>query len=285
MLDKDDKWQIDFESLEAAMSEKTRILLLNTPQNPTGKVFSREELEKISAIVDKYPRCFVLSDEVYDFLTFDGREHVHFATIGDNWKRTISVFSGGKMFNATGWKVGWGIGPKELVRQGVVINDTINFCHNVPGQVAFAKSLPWLDMKYEQYANFGESIKDEYTQVRDYLVKETLNLGIPMRPIEPEGGYFLLLDVNECRDLVPKKYFESNEFEEGPTTIVKNDFGLPVPLDLAVSRWLMLEKRVTVMPATLFYAFDSKFKQDNIIRMGICRSMKSAVEAIKRLSK
>ena len=133
MLDKDDKWQIDFESLEAAMSEKTRILLLNTPQNPTGKVFSREELEKISAIVDKYPRCFVLSDEVYDFLTFDGREHVHFATIGDNWKRTISVFSGGKMFNATGWKVGWGIGPKELVRQGVVINDTINFCHNVPG--------------------------------------------------------------------------------------------------------------------------------------------------------
>ena len=133
VVDADLKWQLDFDSLEKAMSDKTRILLLNTPNNPTGKVFTREELEKISAILDKYPRCFVLSDEVYDFLPFEGREHVHFATIGDNWKRTISVFSGGKMFNCTGWKIGWGIGPKQLVRQAVIMNDSINFCNNVPG--------------------------------------------------------------------------------------------------------------------------------------------------------
>ena len=159
VLDKDDKWQIDFESLEAAMSEKTRILVINTPQNPTGKVFTKEELEKISAIVDKYPRCFVISDEVYDFLAFDGREHLHFAAIGDNWKRTISIFSGGKMFNCTGWKCGWGIGPRELVRQAVIMNDTINFCTNIPTQVAMAKTLPWIDEKYESFASYGDSIK------------------------------------------------------------------------------------------------------------------------------
>ena len=148
-----------------------------------------------------------------------------------------------------------------------------------------AKTLPWLDEKYESFANYSDSIKEEYTAVRDYLVTETRKLDIPIRPIEPEGGYFLLADVSECRDLVPKRYFESMEYEDGPTSIVKNDFGLPVPLDMAVCRWLMMEKRVTAMPATLFYAFDSQYKQDNIIRLGICRSMKSAVEAIKRLAK
>ena len=158
VLDADLNWQIDFESIEAAMNEKTRILIINTPHNPTGKVFTRDELEKISAIVDKYPRCFVLCDEVYETLTFDGRDHVHFASIGDNWKRTISVFSAGKMFNATGWKTGWGIAPKELVRQAVVIVDTRSFCHNVPMQVAFAKSLPWLGEKYGEFSCFSESV-------------------------------------------------------------------------------------------------------------------------------
>ena len=147
-----------------------------------------------------------------------------------------------------------------------------------------AKSLHWIDEKYEEFPNFLDSITDNFFKVRDYLVEEIKKLKMPMKPIVPEGGYFLLIDISECRDYVPQKYFESNEYEEGETHIVKNDFGLPVPFDLAFSRWLMMEKKVTTMPGTLFYAFDSPYKKDNIVRMGICRGMKTAEEAIKRLS-
>ena len=70
----------------------------------------------------------VLADEVYDFLTFDGEEHVRFASIGDNWEKTISVYSGGKLFNATGWKVGWAIAHPKLLRMGGVLNNTLTYC-------------------------------------------------------------------------------------------------------------------------------------------------------------
>ena len=75
----------------------------------------------------------MLSDEVYDFLTFDGNKHVSFATIGDNWNRTISVYSGGKLLNATGWKVGWSIGPSEIIKLGGINYNTSNYSTNTPG--------------------------------------------------------------------------------------------------------------------------------------------------------
>jgi aspartate/methionine/tyrosine aminotransferase len=68
-------------------------------------------MELLTLILQDFPNCVVLSDEVYDFLTFDGLEHIRFATIGDNWHRTVSIYSGGKKLNATGWKIGWAIGP------------------------------------------------------------------------------------------------------------------------------------------------------------------------------
>ena len=123
------------------MSEKTRVILLNTPHNPTGKVFTTEELLEISDILSDYPNCYVIADEVYDFMTFDGREHVLFANIGDNWNRTITIYSGGKLLCCTGWKVGWAIAPAEILRQAVIINDCCTYCHNVPGQVAVTRSL------------------------------------------------------------------------------------------------------------------------------------------------
>jgi len=74
----------------------------------------------------------VLADEVYDYLTFDGLKHVPFASIGDNWHRTITVYSGGKLLNATGWKVGWAIGPEKILRLSCVINNTSVYCTNHP---------------------------------------------------------------------------------------------------------------------------------------------------------
>ena len=89
----------------------------------------------------------VLSDEVYDFLTFDGLEHIPFASIGDNWHRTITVYSGGKLLNATGWKVGWAIGPERILRLGAIINNTTSYCTNSPAQIAMANALQIIDTK------------------------------------------------------------------------------------------------------------------------------------------
>lgn len=115
------------------MSAKTKVLIINSPHNPTGKVFTRKELETITEILEDFPHIVVFSDEVYEFLTFDEREHVYFATIGDNFKKTISIYSGGKLLSCTGWKVGWVIGPEYIVRLGGIIANTVFYCFNTPG--------------------------------------------------------------------------------------------------------------------------------------------------------
>ena len=116
-----------------ALSEKTTLLILNSPHNPTGKCFSETELNSISDVLDiNFPNIVVLSDEVYDFLTFDDNKHIPFATVKNNWNRTVSVYSGGKLLNATGWKVGWAIGPERIIRLAGIINNTISYCTNTP---------------------------------------------------------------------------------------------------------------------------------------------------------
>lgn len=98
----------------------------------------------------------VLSDEVYDFLTFDGLEHIPFASIGDNWNRTVTVYSGGKLLNATGWKVGWAIAPEKILRLGGIINNTVSYCTNSPAQIAMSHALKIIESKEGENLSFVE---------------------------------------------------------------------------------------------------------------------------------
>lgn len=160
---RDGDWRFDPENLRKSLSSKTKLFLFNNPHNPTGKLFSREEMEQITKVLDEFPHVVVLSDEVYEFLTFDGREHTLFANIGNNWDRTISVFSGGKLFNATGWKVGWAIGPKKLIRLGGILNNTIFYCFNVAGQEAMGRSLAHVEAEYlGSGKTYIETIKQQF---------------------------------------------------------------------------------------------------------------------------
>ena len=135
------KWEYDFETFEKLITPKTKVVIITNPHNPTGKIFTKQELEKLTTILDKHPQIIVVSDDVYYFLTYDNREHHLFANIGDNYNKTISIFSAGKMLNATGWKVGWAIGPQDLIRNTALVHEAAVFNNNVPGQVAFAMSL------------------------------------------------------------------------------------------------------------------------------------------------
>mmetsp|Transcript_28387 Transcript_28387/g.42991 ORF Transcript_28387/g.42991 Transcript_28387/m.42991 type:complete len:413 (+) Transcript_28387:62-1300(+) len=258
--DSDGEWQFDPEELRSILNEKTKLFILNSPQNPTGKCFSRAEMETISKILDDFPNIVVISDEVYDFLTFDGLEHVRFATIGDNWKRTVTMYSGGKLLNATGWKVGWVIGPNKILHLGAVINNCTTFVSNTPGQVAFAHSL---DEAYAKGPNgepsFVEQTGTDFKEVRDYLFKEVKEMNLPWEPLPCHSGYFLMVNIDKCKDLIPKKYFESHDYapaDEFGRTINANRYYMPdgsIPMDLAFARWMGQEHGVAMMPNSLFY--------------------------------
>jgi len=102
-------------------------------------------MKQIAEILKEFPNIIVLCDEVYDFLTFDGQKFVPFASIGDNFNKTVSVYSGGKLFNATGWKCGWAIGPSQLIKPAGLLTYASIYCSNTPVQVAMAKSLDKID--------------------------------------------------------------------------------------------------------------------------------------------
>jgi len=127
-------WKIDYELFRKAFSEKSRLFIFNTPMNPTGKVFSKEEVQALSDILHKeFPNVLIISDEVYEFFTYDGAQHHHIATFGENWKKTISIFDGGKLMSCTGWNLAYAVGPKEIVRLGSIILNTCCFSTFTPG--------------------------------------------------------------------------------------------------------------------------------------------------------
>mmetsp|Transcript_24840 Transcript_24840/g.33252 ORF Transcript_24840/g.33252 Transcript_24840/m.33252 type:complete len:445 (+) Transcript_24840:43-1377(+) len=284
-------WKFDPEQLRAALSKPTsKVFVFNTPHNPTGKVFTVEEMQQISDILDDCPHVLVLSDEVYDFATFDGRTHTSFATVGNNWDRTISIFSGGKLFNATGWKIGWTIGPEKLIHHGCIIANTVFYCFNTPGQVAVATSLDRHEKPgYNEAGNsFVEDTRALFESNRDFLKQSLTEMAMPWTPVLVEGGYFLMADITACVDLIPEKYKTTHEYEpeDGRAPIAKYRLNMPdgrIPLDLAFCRWMAIEKGVTMMPNSFFYHKSSPTMNDQYVRLAICKDRQSTEAAAARL--
>jgi aspartate/methionine/tyrosine aminotransferase len=133
--DSTQNWEFSMDELRRQLSHPSvKMFLFNTPHNPTGRIFSVDEMAAIGKMIEtEFPHIVVVSDEVYDFLTFDGKKHTPFAAVGNNWERTVSVYSGGKLFNATGWKLGWAIGPEPILRMGGIISNTVFYTGNTPG--------------------------------------------------------------------------------------------------------------------------------------------------------
>jgi kynurenine aminotransferase len=129
-----EKWTFSMDVLRKQLGQpNVKMFLFNTPHNPTGRIFTHEEIAEIGEMIDReFPHIVVLSDEVYDFLTFDGQKHTPFASVGNNWKRTVSIYSAGKLFNATGWKLGWAIGPENILRMGGIISNAVFYTGNTP---------------------------------------------------------------------------------------------------------------------------------------------------------
>jgi N-succinyldiaminopimelate aminotransferase len=188
-------WTFDSDELAAAVTPRTRLLLLNSPHNPTGKVFSREELELVAATCREHDLAAVC-DEVYEHLVYDG-EHVPLATLDGMAERTLVISSLAKTFSVTGWKVGWAIGPARLVGAVRAAKQYLSFAGATPFQVAGAAALPLGD-------EFYDALTAAFRAKRDRLCAGLRAAGL--EPLPSAGTYFVnaLVDgsgADFCREL------------------------------------------------------------------------------------
>ncbi len=179
------EFAVDEQSLRAAFSERTRLVLLNTPHNPTGKVFTRAEIELVCSLAREFD-AWVVTDEVYEHLTFDGAEHVPVATLPGMADRTITISSAGKTFSATGWKVGWLTGPAEAVAGARSVKQFLTYVASGPFQPAVAVALGLGD---EVYADLARTLAAK----RDLLVAGLRGAGLDVSV--PSGTYFVVADA------------------------------------------------------------------------------------------
>jgi aspartate/methionine/tyrosine aminotransferase len=239
-------WTLDVSLLEKAITSKTKLLLLNTPHNPTGKVLSRTELEQIAAILLRHPHVIAVMDEVYEKLVYDGKEHIRLASLPNMWERVLTVSSCGKTFSATGWKIGWVYGASHLVRPIILANQWIQYCVSSPCQRAVATVLTQADAPYEGYENYYVYIRETYRIKRDDLLESLQLAGI--EGYVPEGGFFIMADTSKYQ--VPQKYLD----EAGPTG------ESPVTRDWGFARWLTAEVGITPIPPSAFYTPETQYK-------------------------
>jgi N-succinyldiaminopimelate aminotransferase len=228
------------------MGPDTKLLLLNTPHNPTGKVFTRDELDLIAALAVER-NLLVLTDEVYEHLVFSGAEHVSIAGLPGMRERTLVVSSAGKTFNVTGWKIGWICGPPPMVAAVRTAKQFLTYVNGGPFQPAVAAGLRLPD------AYFAALARDlEYR--RDLLVEGLRAAGL--RGIVPEATYFVTVDVRGVQ---------------------------PDGDGLAFCRTLPARAGVVAVPTVVFYDPAHAELGRSLVRFAFCKSDAVLGEAVQRL--
>jgi len=179
------RYGFDPAELQAAVTSRTRIILLNSPHNPTGMVFNAEELQQVADVAIEHD-LIVISDEVYEHLVFDGLNHSPIASLPGMRERTITISSGGKTFNTTGWKIGWACAPATLLHATRMAKQLFTFAGGTPFQSAIAAGLRLPDSYFENLASDLQSKRD--------ILMDAL-IAADLQPIRPEGTYFITADI------------------------------------------------------------------------------------------
>lgn len=261
------EFMLDLEELRSSLNDNTRVLVLNTPHNPTGKIFAKKELEDIANVLRDFPRVIVLADEVYEHIVFDGLKHERMANIEGMWDRTVTICSAGKTFSVTGWKIGWAIGPKHLIELVKAGNQAVQFAIATPLQDAIATSLEEAEKPQEGHANHYAALSANLQRKRDDLMKHLRDAGI--KHVVPKGGYFIFANIKDID--FPEKYMQE-------TTAAKPK----MTRDWAFCRWLTIEKKITGIPMTSFYSKEHEALGENWVRFAYCKTDEEIEEAGKR---
>jgi N-succinyldiaminopimelate aminotransferase len=185
----DGRYGFDPDEFRAAVSDRTKLVLLNTPHNPTGKVFTTDELRFIAEVACERD-LLVVADEVYEHLVFSGAEHVPIATLAEMPERTLTISSGGKTFNTTGWKIGWMCGPAPMVDAARTAKQFLTYVNGGPFQPAIAAGLRLGD-------DYFTSLASDMEAKRDRLFAGLEAAGFLAH--RPEATYFTTVDIRPVR--------------------------------------------------------------------------------------
>jgi aminotransferase len=238
-------WSFDPQELASAFSERTCALILNTPNNPTGKVFTQGELECIAEQCRKWD-AYALTDEIYQFIVYDGFRHVSLATLPGMRERTITINGMSKTYSVTGWRVGYAIAPPHVSDAIRKMHDFLTVGAAAPLQEAGATALHLPEAYYRKLCA-------DYVARRDRLMAGLEQAGF--RCYKPHGAYYLMTDIS----------------------------GFGFPNDVEFARYLVEEIGVAVVPGSSFYSHPSRGAQQ--VRFAFCKSDTTLDEAARRLER
>lgn len=226
-------WVLSAEEMASKITPRTKAIVINTPNNPLGKVYKIEELQVIADLCIKND-LLCISDEVYEWLTYDGNKHVKIASLPGMWERTITVGSAGKTFSATGWKVGWAISSSRIIKHMQTLHQNSVYHCATAAQEAVACGFD------REYNVFG-SPESYFLQLPAMLHHKRKKLAsclesVGLKPIMPEGGYFMVADISTL----------GMDFKDQDT----KDEGY----DFKFVKWLMREKGLATIPVSAFYS-------------------------------
>jgi len=238
-------WAIDLDRLAGLFSDKTKLILINTPHNPTGKVYTESELRFIADLCHQYD-VLAVTDEVYEHIIFDGYTHCPMAALPGMAGRSVTISSIGKTFSVTGWKVGWAIGAPELVQAIFRVHQFMTYCGAAPLQEGATTALRIADDYYVELAAM-------YRQNRDFLLEALREAGL--KPITPHGTYFVMVDISD----------------------------LGFPDDVAFCRHLTTKVGVAAIPPSAFY--QNPADGATLARFAFCKTRETLEAAANRLKR
>ncbi|XP_054273639.1 kynurenine aminotransferase [Macrosteles quadrilineatus] len=238
-------WVLDPEELASKFNSKTKSIIVNTPHNPVGKVFSLEELTLIADLCKKWD-VLCISDEVYEHMVYKPFKHIRIATLPGMWERTVTIGSAGKTFSVTGWKTGWAYGYEPLMRNLMIVHQNCVYTCTTPLQEAIARGF---EVELERLGTpecYFESLARELESKRDYMAKFLTDVG--MVPTIPEGGYFMLADWTA----LGKKVDLSSESDKWK--------------DYKFTKWMSKNVKLQGIPPSAFYSEPHKPLGENFVR-------------------
>ncbi len=238
-------WVLDVDELEKTFNNKTKMFILNNPNNPLGKVFTADELKKIAELCIKY-NVLCISDEVYEWMTYDGNEFIRMCTLDGMWDRTITIGSAGKTFSVTGWKIGWAYAPANLIVNMQMVHQNSVFTVSTPSQealaIAFETELPRLGTKECYFKSLPEELRLKRDFMADFLTKAGMTVTVP------EGGYFMMADWTPLE----KKCDLTSETDKWR--------------DYRFTKWMVRNLGLQGIPPSAFYSEDHKHLGESYVR-------------------
>lgn len=231
-------WNFDKKELAKAFNKKTKAIVINTPNNPTGKVFSKKELTEIAALCNRWD-SYAITDEIYEHIIYDGEKHISLGSLDGMKNRTITINSISKTYSVTGWRVGWAIASEEITKRIRKVHDFMTVGAPTPLQHAAAFALTFPENYYHQ-------LQQHYLEAREFLY-ETLK-EFDFKPFLPKGAYYMIADVSSLKKTIK----------------AKDDFDF--------SKKLIAKTRVATVPGFSFY---SNKKNTNQVRFAFCKKMET----------